>query len=359
MRRAGAAYNRPRVTRSRVVLALLVLFAATLLVLPLTFGLPGSSTPDSVTDSGDAINQVYWVVFAVAAIVFLVVEVTLIAFIFRFRRRVGTPEHAEGPQIHGNTRVEVIWTLIPALALLGLAVYTFSRVPAVEAKPGGGEDALVVRVTAHQFYWEYEYPNGALSFDTLYLPVGRPVTLELRSADVNHSWWVPQLTGKRDAIPGQTNELHFTADETGTFADGVCGEFCGIQHARMTTRVEILSASDFEAWQADNLPPWLRPQGAPGADRALARLGEEEWRAACAKCHGFEGEGDIGPPIARNPRLRDRDALRTLLYEGQNDAGTEGFMPPTGKGWTDEQISALVAYVESNETLSGGEQGGG
>ncbi len=346
-------------TRSRVVLALLVLFAATLLVLPLTFGLPGASTPNSVTESGDAINQVYWVVFAVAAVVFLLVELTLIAFIFRFRRRPETPPEAEGPQIHGNTRIEVIWTLVPALALLGLAIYTFSRVPAVEAKPGRGEDALVVRVIAHQFYWEYQYPNRALSYDTLYLPVGRKIKLELRSADVNHSWWVPQLTGKRDAIPGEENELHFTAYETGTFEDGVCGEFCGIQHARMTTRVEVLPAEDFDAWQGENVPPWLRPIGEPGAEDALAALGEQEWRAACAKCHGFEGQGDIGPPIARNPTLTDAQALRTLLYEGRNDEGTEGFMPPVGKGWTDEQISALVAYVRSNETLSGGEQGGG
>jgi cytochrome c oxidase subunit 2 len=144
-----------------------------------------------------------------------------------------------------------------------------------------------------------------------------------------------------------TNDLYFRPRRTGTFENGVCGEFCGIQHARMTTRVAVLEGSGYNAW--------LR-QNAPGGGDAVA-LGEGEWRAACAKCHGVEGEGDIGPPIARNPTLTNFEALRTLLYEGQDNEGTEGYMPPVGLGWTDEQIRALVAYVESNETL-GGEQDG-
>src|SRR3712207_6195267 len=112
-------------SRSRVVLALLVVFSAIILLLPLTFGLPGADPPDSITESGDAINQVYWVVFGLATAVFLVVEVTLIFFIFRFRRRPDTPDEVEGPQIHGNTRIEIVWTAIPAILLLALAIYTF------------------------------------------------------------------------------------------------------------------------------------------------------------------------------------------------------------------------------------------
>lgn len=332
--------------RSRVLSILLVLFAATIIALPLTFGLPGAATPASATDSGDAINQIYWVVFGLAAVVFLGVETALIVFLFRYRRRPETPPDAEGPQIHGNTRVEVIWTVVPALLLLGLAIYTFSRVPDVEATPSAGEEVLVVDVTGHQFYWQYRYPNGALSYDVVYFPVGRKVTLRIRSQDVPHSWWVPELTGKRDAIPGNTNELHFRPRETGTFENGVCGEFCGIQHARMTFRAEVLAADEFDRWLDENRRP------------DPVALGEEEWRAACAKCHGFEGQGDIGPPIARNGTLTNAASLRRLLYEGQNLDANPGYMPPVGKGWTDGQIRALIAYVESNEALSGGGGGG-
>ena len=202
---------------------------------------------------------------------------------------------------------------------------------------------------AHQFYWQYRYPNGASSFDQLYLPIGRKVRLNLRSEDVPHSWWVPQITGKRDAIPGQTNRLHFTPRATGVFTNGVCGEFCGIQHARMTTRAEVLEARDFDRWLAEN---------EPGDDEsALIGLGESEWRAACAKCHGFEGLGDIGPPIAGNGTLTNRDRLRTLLLEGQDLDDNEGYMPPVGKGWESRQLDALIAYVRSQPRLAG--EGGG
>ncbi len=334
---------------SRVVLALLALFSALVIGIVVAFVFPaGAFPPASTTDSGDAINEVYWVVLGLATVVFFLVETALIVFIVRYRRR--RPGHdVEGPQIHGNTRVEILWTLLPAVLLVALASYTFARIPDVEAKPGADDDPLVVEVTAHQFYWQYRYPNDALSFDTLYLPVDRPVTLLLRSADVDHSWWVPELTGKRDAIPGITNRLHFRPRETGTFENGVCGEFCGIQHARMTTHVRVLAPSGFDAWLARN---------APDAVDETA-LGQSEWQAACAKCHGFEGEGGIGPPIAGNPTLSDPESLRRIVYEGQNLDTIEGYMPPVGEGWTERQIEALVAYVESNEALSGGGEASG
>jgi cytochrome c oxidase subunit 2 len=292
-----------------------------------------------VTESGRTIHEIYWVVYGLAAFVFVLVEATLLAFIVRYRKRRHSPDDVEGPQIHGNTRVEVAWTLIPAILLLALATYAFARVPTVEAKPEPGEDALRVEVTAHQFYWQYDYGDGRISYDELVLPVDRKVTLLLRSADVDHSWWVAELTGKRDAIPGLTNELNFTPDEEGVFEHGVCGEFCGTQHARMTTTVEVLAQDEWEAW-VDEL-----------AAASPETVGEQAWEAACAKCHGLDGEGDVGPPIARNSTLTNPEALRRLLYEGQN-TDTEGYMPPVGEGWTDAQIEALIAYIRSNDRLT-------
>ncbi len=340
--------------RSRVLPVLLGLFGLVVLASPLTFGLagiPGVSPPDAITDSGDTINRVYWVIYALAAIVFIVVEATLVLFIFRYRRRrPGAVADAEGPQIHGNTTVEVLWTVIPALLLLGLAIFTFSQVPDVEAKPTGDEDALVVDVTAHQFYWQYRYrDSGALSYDRLVLPVGRKISLVLRSADVDHSWWVPELTGKRDAIPGRTNELHFRTRRTASLDSGVCGEFCGIQHARMVFRVDVVPQGEFDSFISDTTPD--------AVDQIA--LGKEQWRAACAKCHGFEGQGDIGPAIAGNNTLTNLESLRQLLYEGQNLEANPGYMPPVGKGWTDEQIRTLIAYVKSNDKLAPPGDGGG
>ena len=303
----------------------------------------GVAPPESATRSGDAINELYWVVTTIAVIVFVLVEAALLFFIFRFRRRRDAPLDAEGPQIHGNTRLEVLWTVVPTIILIALAVFTIAKVPDVEATAGESVpgEALHITVDAHQFYWQYEYENGALAFDTLYLPVGRRVTLDLASADVPHSWWVPELTGKRDALPGQLNQLSFRPEREGTFTNGKCGEFCGIQHAAMLTRVEVLSAEDFERWLADN----------EAADEV--ELGRSEWEAACAKCHGPSGEGDIGPTIARNPVLTDFAQLdRLVRREGQDLDTNEGYMPPVGKGWTDAQLRALIAYVESNEELA-------
>ncbi|MEX2464280.1 MAG: cytochrome c oxidase subunit II [Gaiellaceae bacterium] len=305
----------------------------------------GIGPPDAVTESGDTINQIYWVVFALCAVVFVLVEAALILFIVRFRRRPTVTEDAEGPQIHGNTRLEVIWTIIPAVLLAAMAIFVFVRTPAVLAS-ADGDEALTIRVQAHQFYWQYEYPNGAITLDTLRLPVDRPIRLELQSRDVDHSWWVPELTGKRDAIPGQTNVLEFEPKRTGTF-EGECAEHCGVQHAVMYTQVEVLEQGEFDTW--------LRQ----AADIDLEELGRNEWEAGCAKCHGQEGEGDIGPPIAGNGTLRNRQALIRLLSRGQNTPGLDGYMPPVGVGWNGRQYDALVAYIKSNATLSGEAESGG
>jgi cytochrome c oxidase subunit 2 len=343
-------FERGSIESRAVARSVLLAALAAVVLAPAGWAQGGIAPPDSSTDSGDAINQVYWVVFAAAAVVFIVIETALVLFVIRYRRRRTAPEDIEGPQIHGNTRVEIIWTVIPTLALVFLAAFTFLKVSDVQAEPDGGEGEVVVEVTAHQFYWQYRYENDALSFDTLYLPVGRTVTLVLRSADVNHSWWVPELTGKRDAIPGVTNKLHFRPTKAGTFDNGVCGEFCGIQHARMTTKVVVLEESEWEAWLDEN------------ADPDPVALGEAEWRASCAKCHGLEGEGDeeIGPAIAGNGTLTNFEGLdRLVRREGQNLETNPEFMPPVGKGWTDAQLEALIAYVESNPRLSGEEQDGG
>ncbi len=311
--------------------------------------LPGIAPPRGVSESGRTINEIYWVVFALAALVFVLIEATLLAFIIRFRRRRDTPDGLEGPQIHGNTRIEVIWTLIPAALLLAITIYAFMRVPNVEATPPASADTLEIEVTARQFYWQYDYPNGAISYDALYVPVDRHVTLLLRSTDVAHSWWVSDITGKRDAIPGRLNRINFRATETGRFEHGVCGEFCGTQHTRMTTEAHVLGAEEFAQWLADNEPPL--------SDDATVALGETQWAAACAKCHGLAGEGGYGLPLAGNSTLVNADALRQLLDEGQDIESNPGYMPPVGRGWTDEQLQALIAYVESNADLA--PEGGG
>ncbi|MGH3010664.1 MAG: cytochrome c oxidase subunit II [Gaiellaceae bacterium] len=304
----------------------------------------GLSPPDPATPSGEAIKQLYWFVFAICAVVFVFVEAALVLFIIRFRRRRSSAEGVEGPQIHGNTRLEIIWTVIPAVILVGIAVVVLARSSAVEATSGNRANELVVEVQAHQFYWQYVYPDGEIGIDTLVLPVDRPVRLELVSYDVNHSWWVPELTGKRDAIPGRTNELRFTPTREGVY-EGRCAELCGVFHTVMPTTVEVVSEPTFQ----DRIQ-LLSGQDERGASQLA--LGRETWDRVCAKCHGLAGEGDLGPVVAQNGTLVDAQALTELLEEGQDTPDAESYMPPVGRGWPDFQVQALIEYIRSNERLA-------
>jgi cytochrome c oxidase subunit II len=314
-------------------------------------GLGGLAPADAATPSGEAINELYWFVFGICAVVFVAVEAALVLFILRFRRRPTTPADAEGPQIHGNTRLEVIWTIIPSVILVVVAVVVLARTSAVHATGGDRSDELVVRVEGHQFYWRYVYPDGQISLDTLVLPVDRAVKLELVSYDVNHSWWVRELTGKQDAIPGQVNELLLRPTKEGTY-DGDCAELCGVLHAVMPTTVEVVSQQEYTR-RIERLT------GQNQAGDAQLALGRQTWERTCAKCHGPAGEGDLGPPIAQNGTLVDPEGLRTLLDEGLDTPGFDGYMPPVGRGWPAFQREALIAYVRSNQDLAPPEQDGG
>jgi cytochrome c oxidase subunit II len=320
-----------------------ILLGVLALALPLTFLLP-PGPPDAVTSSGETINDVYWVVMAASAVVFVLIEGALLLFIFRFGRQPGTPEDVEGPQVHGNTRLEVIWTLIPAIALAAIAIFVLVKTPAVQAVSDAR--AMRISVEAHQFYWQYEYENGVVALDRLRIPVDTAITLELQTLDVEHSWWTPDLTGKLDLVPGRTNRLHFTANRTGSL-DGACAELCGVQHALMDTEVEVLEKEEFDAWLAD------QEQAQAGE---ATELGQSTFEAVCGKCHGLAGEGGVGPRIAGSPQLTNPDSMRTLLREGQDTDAFASYMPPNlAAGWPDRQFEALIAYFRTTRSLEGGE----
>ena len=227
---------------------------------------------------------------------------------------------------------------------MGIAVVVLARSSAVEATSGERANELVVEVQGHQFYWEYVYPDGQVAIDRLVLPADRPVKLELVSFDVNHSWWVPELTGKRDAIPGRTNVLRFTPTEEGVY-EGRCAELCGVLHTVMPTTVEVVSRAEYESRLE-----LLSGQDERGASQLA--LGRETWDRVCAKCHGLAGEGDLGPPVAQSGTLVDAERLTELLENGQDKPGFEGYMPPVGRGWPAFQVEALIEYIRSNERLA-------
>lgn len=310
-----------------------LLLGVLVLAVPAQAGNGGLTPPEPHSPTAERITDNYYAVLAVTGLVFVLVETTLIYFVVRYRRG-QRPSDAEGPQIHGNTRLELMWTAVPAVLLTLIAAYTFYKLPGIEDPPkASAATALNVTVSSRQYYWQYEYPDGSFTYDTLIVPVGRVVNVEVTAPpwDVIHAWWVPALTGKRDAIPGRTNRTWFRADEPGEY-EGSCTEFCGLQHNAMIASVRAVPE---ERWRSE-----LRG--------FTKRHGQQIFEAVCAKCHNFEGPQLIGPTLRGSATLGDRQSLRQLLETGR------GEMPPVGRDWTDAQFDALFAYTER---LAGGDGG--
>ena len=299
----------------------------------------GLSPPEPASPNAERINDAYfWIAIFTGAILILV-EGVLIWFVVRYRADRRRREQ-DGAQVHGNTNLELAWTVAPVLILVAIGTFVFYKLPGIQEVPEANAQNQRVDVTVkgYRFYWNFEYPNGVIAVDNLRAPVGRPVRLAVTAPDfdVIHSWWIPALGGKFDAIPGKVNETWFQAKGPGTYR-GQCAEFCGTQHAAMDAAVEAMPAEEFEQWLEEE---------AEAQDDGTSDLGAETFAGACAKCHGDEGQGDIGPQLSGNPLLTDADAVEQVVREGR------GKMPPVGKDWQDRQMEALTAYLEE-ELLRG------
>ena len=286
----------------------------------------GGFTPEFAhSPNAQRINTAYYLILSFTGAIFVLVEASLVVFIWKYRSR-GRPRTAEGAQVHGNTRLELIWTVIPVVILAVIGGFVFYELPGISDVPAASAgDRVNITVEGHQFYWQFDYPNGAQSIADLHVPVGKVVYLTIKSPDVNHSWWVPQLGGKTDAIPGQTNRTWFKADRAGTYI-GQCAEFCGTFHEAMRARVIVTSAPEYESYVSS---------------QAQKELGRSEFQGVCATCHGMQGQGEYGPNISSNPLLVQPSGLAPIVRNGF------GTMPPVGEGWSDAQIKALVQYAKS------------
>jgi cytochrome c oxidase subunit 2 len=290
--------------------------------------------PASPNEGG--IRSVYWLILGFTGFIFVLVETALVVFIVRYRSR-GRSREVEGPQVIGHTNLELAWTAGPVLILAIIAAFVFYKVGGIRNATAttGGEQTI--QIQGHQFYWEFIYPNGAISINTLRMPVNRKTELEITSADVAHSWYVPTMGGKLDAIPGQTNRESWRPIRLGTFR-GQCAEFCGIQHAAMLAYVKVMPADEYHRWVSRRA-------------QSPSEVGRESFQGVCASCHGLSGQGDIGPPIAQSPLLADRNAMRLIIRNGRNK------MPPVGRTWSDAQLKAVIDYLQKRFNAGGGSGG--
>ena len=232
----------------------------------------------------DAIGTLSLIVGAIAALIFIGVEATLVYAIWRYRasRAIGAAATFER-----NRRLEIAWTAAPALILAVVFVLTLGTM--AEISGAGVASAMRIAATGHQWWWEYSY-DGNKTANELHIPVATPVDLDLTSVDVIHSFWVPELGPKMDMVPGTTNHLRLFARRTGSY-DGQCAEFCGVEHAWMRIRVIVQSQSDFDTWlAAQRLPASVK--GGEGERVFLSNV--------CVNCHAIAGTpaaGAAGPDL--------------------------------------------------------------
>ena len=245
-------------------------------------------------ENAQKIDDLQKPVFAIAGVVGVIVLVAVAVVIFRFKDRGQPIPH----QTHGKPVFEITMTVIPALILAGVGVFT-ARTVFDLAKTDDTE--MIINVTGQQWWWEYDYPvqDGIsvpiISSGQLVIPVGTKVLLRETSRDVIHSYWIPALNGKRDAVPGRVHTLRLEADEPGIYA-GQCTEFCGLSHANMRMEAVALSKEDFAKWVEAQLATYQSPT------EGLAKEGEAVFIAQCSRCHQVNGlENANGDPIISAP----------------------------------------------------------
>ena len=286
----------PKIVRILAVIsftAVVVLFTALIVNSFQNSGKPLTSlAPEG--PSAESIQKLLVPVTAIAGIVFVLVIGAIVFITWKFRERKGSDPDEFPSQIHGQTTLEIGWTILPALILAGIAVGTVMTIINLNREE---PNSIKVQVAGQQWWWEYRYDlNGDGDFDgpedittatELVIPAGKPVQVTTTSNDVIHSFWIPGLNGKKDAVPGLYNPLKLQADEPGVFR-GQCTEFCGLSHANMRMLVRAVSSSDYDAWVRNQ----LKDHAADPTDPVAAE-GKKVWQALCAQCHVIKGINDV------------------------------------------------------------------
>jgi cytochrome c oxidase subunit II len=318
--------------------------------------------PPAQSTQADKIDTLWDVLIIATVPIFVLVTVIVLFSVLEFRMRPGE-ENLDGPPIHGNTKLEVIWTALPAMLIVGLITYAYIVLHDIEKAPAAGNERHVT-VTGQQFTWTFSYNEGGKKFTSpqLYLPVGESVKFDVKSKDVIHDFWVPDFRMKIDAVPGITTHYRITpkSDSVGAH-DIVCAELCGLGHAYMRQTAHVVSKADFDKWVQRMT---ARPAGGGGAGggaqaggttdaKALFTQGNADTGAtACGTCHKLADAGTAGgtgPDLDQGLKGKDAAFIKQSILEPDAEV-TQGFQPgimPTNYGDTlsAEQVDALVDYL--------------
>ncbi|PGS53055.1 cytochrome c oxidase subunit II [Bacillus sp. AFS041924] len=321
----------------------------------------GNANQSTLNPQGEVAKMQYDLMVLSTLIMVFVVAVVTVLFLYvivKFRYRKGQ-ENIIPKQVEGSHTLELLWTIIPVILLIVLAVPTVSQTFKLSdekqmAKDEKKKDAIVINVNAHLFWWEFEYPNQkVVTSQDMIIPVGKKVILNLKGQDIKHSFWVPALAGKIDTNVEGENKMWLSADKEGTY-NGFCAEFCGPSHSLMQFKVKAVSEADYDTWLAD-----MKNQKGQ-AVTAEAQEGEKIFKQSCIGCHAADAN-DTRPPAARlAPNLAnfgDRDMVAGIAENNEANLkkwlkDPEAMKPGnlmTGKygDLSSDEIDALTAYLTS------------
>lgn len=311
--------------------------------------------PTIASTQADEIETLYDVLVIASVPIFVLVMTIVIAAVVQFRMRPGQ-EDQDGPPIHGNTKLEVVWTLVPALLILGLCAYSYVVLQDIEEAPAA-EQEINVGVTGEQFAWSYTYPKALgggdkpLNTTELVLPVGRSVEFDIRAKDVIHDFWVPDFSMKIDAVPGITTHYRVTPNRLGEYPV-VCAELCGLGHSVMRSRVRVVSQEDFDAWLQEQSAPAAPADASPDE---MAAAGKQIFAgsAGCGGCHTLADagtNGQVGPNLDEVLAGQSAEQIHRDIVD-PNATIAQGYAPDVMPGNYEQVLSpsdldALVAYLE-------------
>lgn len=337
--------NLPRLTGHLTLFRRAVYALAAVLAVALIPAMALAAPPsplDPASPGARSIAGLHTAILWIAAVVFVIVSGLLVYSLVRFRRK--SPHDPEPDQnFHGSVVLETIWTIIPVGILLGILVLTFQTIQ--DTNPNRPTD-LTVRVVGRQWLWEVQYPSQNIKLTgEMRVPVGTDVKVELTSADVIHSFWVPQLGGKQDAVPGYVTSTWFKADRLGTFR-GQCAEYCGLGHAQMPLDVVVMDRDSFSLWLAAT------------ADKqaGASAQGELLFATNCSACHAINGQGgQIGPELTRIYADTGEDYVRQSILNPNaiiapacpTGACASGVMPQNfGEVLSEDELNSIVNYLK-------------
>jgi cytochrome c oxidase subunit 2 len=351
----------PRRERKRTVQQMVVVgVIATAIGIAIGLLIPWFPPADST--QADKIDTLWDVLIIATVPVFVLVTVVVAFSVIEFRMRPGE-ENLDGPPIHGNTKLEIIWTALPATLIVGLVTYAYIVLRDIEKAPAAGKPERVVTVTGEQFTWSFAYNEGGKKFTTaqLYLPAGESVKFDVKSKDVIHDFWVPDFRMKIDAVPGITTHYRVTPKNPQAIGDHaiVCAELCGLGHAFMRQTAHILTKPNFAKWVAKMTA--AKPAaggGAAGAAPAvnakqLFTQGDADTGAtACGSCHTLADAGttgQVGPDLDKVLKGKDAAFIKQSILD-PNKVIAPGYqpniMPPNfGATLSAQQVDALVKYL--------------